>query len=107
MGKKLYVGGLSYSTTEESLAQAFGEFGTVESANIITDKMSGRSKGFGFVEMSTDEEATKAIEGMNGKEFEGRTITVNEARPPKKTFGGSRGGFGGGNGGGYGGGSNW
>jgi RNA recognition motif-containing protein len=81
MAKKLYVGGLSYDTTEESLKELFSQAGTVESAVIITDKMSGRSKGFGFVEMSTEEEAQKAIETLNGKEFESRTITVNEARP--------------------------
>ena len=81
MAKKLYVGGLSYSTTEDALKQAFSEAGTVESAVIIIDRMTNRSKGFGFVEMSTEEEAQKAIEALNGKEFEGRTITVNEARP--------------------------
>jgi len=81
MSKKLYVGGLSYDTTEDSLQAAFSEAGTVESARVITDRMSGRSKGFGFVEMSSDEEAKKAIELWNGKEFEGRTLTVNEARP--------------------------
>lgn len=81
MAKKLYVGGLSYDTTEDSLKELFSQAGTVESAIIITDKMSGRSKGFGFVEMSTEEESQKAIETLNGKEFEGRTITVNEARP--------------------------
>ncbi|TSC91953.1 MAG: RNA recognition motif-containing protein [Parcubacteria group bacterium Licking1014_17] len=108
MAKKLYVGGLSYDTTEEKLKEAFAQFGTVESAAVIIDRMSGRSKGFGFVEMSTEEEAQKAIEGMNGKEFDGRTITVNEARPPEARpprqggGGGFRGshGFGGG---GYGG----
>lgn len=81
MAKKLYVGGLSYSTTEQSLRDAFAQAGTVETATVIMDRMSGRSKGFGFVEMSTDEEAQKAIEMFNGKEFEGRTLTVNEARP--------------------------
>jgi RNA recognition motif-containing protein len=81
MAKKLYIGGLPYSTTEDSLKQAFAGAGTVESATIITDKMSGRSRGFGFVEMSTDEEAQKAIEMWHEKEFEGRTLTVNEARP--------------------------
>jgi cold-inducible RNA-binding protein len=104
MAKKLYVGGLSYSTTEDSLKDAFSQAGTVETATIIVDKMSGRSKGFGFVEMSSDEEATKAIELWNGKEFEGRTLTVNEARPmearpPRRDFnrgGGSGRGFGGG-----------
>ncbi len=98
MAKKLYVGGLPYSTSEDALKDAFSQAGAVETATIITDKMSGRSKGFGFVEMSTDEEAQKAIEMWNGKEFEGRTLTVNEARPmearpPRRDFnrGGGRG----------------
>jgi len=90
MAKKLYVGGLSYDTTEDSLKDAFAKAGTVESAVIITDKMSGRSKGFGFVEFSSDEDAQKAIEMWNGKEFEGRSLTVNEARPmeerPRRDF---------------------
>ncbi len=81
MAKKLYVGGLPFSTTEDALKEAFSQCGAVESAIIITDKMSGRSKGFGFVEMSTEEEAQAAIETWNGKDFEGRNITVNEARP--------------------------
>lgn len=81
MAKKLYVGGLSYDTSEGSLRELFSQAGAVESATIIMDKMTGRSKGFGFVEMSSDGEAQKAIEMFNGKEFEGRTITVNEARP--------------------------
>ncbi|MBI2506554.1 MAG: RNA-binding protein [Candidatus Colwellbacteria bacterium] len=81
MAKKLYVGGLSYDTSEGTLKELFGEAGTVESANVITDRATGRSKGFGFVEMSSDEEAKKAIEMLNGKEVDGRTITVNEARP--------------------------
>ena len=81
MAKKLYVGNLSYEMTEDALKDAFSQAGTVESAIIIKDKMSGRSKGFGFVEMSTDEEAQKAIEMLNGKEFDGRALTVNEARP--------------------------
>ncbi|MBU2025222.1 RNA-binding protein [Patescibacteria group bacterium] len=93
MNKNLYVGGLSYDTTEDSLSKAFSQAGTVESANIITNKMTGQSKGFGFVEMSTPEEAKKAIELFNGKEFEGRNLTVNEARPPRKDFGSDRGGF--------------
>ncbi|OGZ27335.1 MAG: RNA-binding protein [Candidatus Nealsonbacteria bacterium RIFOXYB1_FULL_40_15] len=84
MAKKLYVGGLSYSTTEDSLRNYFSEAGTVESATVIIDRLSGRSKGFGFVEMSTEEEAQKAIETFNGKEFEGRTLTVNEAKPLEK-----------------------
>ena len=81
MAKKLYVGGLSYDTTEDTLRETFSGAGTVESATIIKDKMSGRSKGFGFVEMSSDEEAQKAIEMLNGKELDGRSLTVNEARP--------------------------
>ena len=105
MAKKLYVGGLSYSTTQDSLRDAFAQVGTVESATIIMDKMTGRSKGFGFVEMANDEEADKAIEMWNGKELEGRKLTVNEARPMEprapRTGGFNRGG---GNGGGFGGG---
>ena len=101
MAKKLYVGGLSYDTTENALKEMFAKAGTVESATVITDRMSGRSKGFGFVEMSSDEEAQKAIETFNGKELDGRSLTVNEARPmedrPKRDFDrGGRGGFGGG-----------
>lgn len=101
MAKKLYVGGLSYSTTDDTLKNTFSEAGTVESATIIMDKMSGRSKGFGFVEMSSDEEAQKAIEMFNGKDLDGRNITVNEARPMESRprqggfDRGSRGGFGG------------
>ncbi|MDO8470864.1 MAG: RNA-binding protein [bacterium] len=106
MAKKLYVGGLSYSTQEDTLRDEFSKAGTVETASIIIDKMSGRSKGFGFVEMSTDEDAQKAIEMFNGKELDGRSLTVNEARPmepraPRQGgggFGGGR-GFGGGGGG--------
>ena len=81
MAKKLYVGGLSYDTTEDTLKETFSQAGTVESATIIIDRTTGRSKGFGFVEMSSDEEAQKAIETLNGKELDGRSITVNEARP--------------------------
>ena len=80
MAKKLYVGGLSYNTTQETLKDTFSQAGTVDSAVVITDKMSGRSKGFGFVEMSTEEEAQKAIEMFNGKELDGRTVTLNEVR---------------------------
>lgn len=99
---KLYVGGLSYSTTQDSLGSLFSQAGQVVSATIIMDKMSGRSRGFGFVEMSSDEEAQKAVEMFNGQEFEGRTLTVNEARPmadrPRRSGGFNRGGngFGGG-----------
>lgn len=105
MAKKLYVGGLSYDTTEETLKKTFSEAGTVESASIIIDKVSGRSKGFGFVEMSSDEEAQKAIEMFNGKELDGRSITVNVARPPESRP--QRGGFGGGRGSGGDRRSNW
>jgi RNA recognition motif-containing protein len=112
MAKKLYVGGLPYATTDTELKEAFSQAGAVESAVIIMDKMSGRSKGFGFVEMSSDEEAQKAIEMMNGKDFGGRTLTVNEARPmedrPRRDFrGGGGGGYGGGSRGGNGGGRSW
>lgn len=104
MATKLYVGGLSYSTTENTLKDTFSQAGTVVSAVIIIDKMTGRSKGFGFVEMSTEEEAVKAIELFNGKELDGRTITVNEARPmePRPHTGG---GFNRGGGRGFGGGT--
>jgi len=81
MNKKLYVGSLSYDTNDDSLKNAFAQAGTVESAVVITDKMSGRSKGFGFVEMATEDEAGKAIEMWNGKELDGRKVVVNEARP--------------------------
>ena len=81
MAKKLYVGGLSYSTTEDTLKDLFSQAGAIDSVAIIMDKMTNRSKGFGFVEMSNDAEAEKAIEMFNGTEFEGRKITVNEARP--------------------------
>jgi RNA recognition motif-containing protein len=101
MGKKLYVGNLSYSTTNQDLEQLFGQYGQVASAQIINDRDTGRSKGFGFVEMSSDDEAQAAIAALNGQEHQGRTLTVNEARPKE-----DRGGFGGGGGGrgGYGGG---
>lgn len=104
MAKKLYVGGLSYDTSTDTLKSTFAEAGTVETATIIMDKMSGRSKGFGFVEMSSEEEAQKAIEMFNGKELDGRRLTVNEARPMEarpRQGGFNRGGgnrdFGGGN----------
>lgn len=104
MAKKLYVGSLSYDTNDQGLRDAFSKAGTVESATVIMDKMTGRSKGFGFVEMSTDEEAQKGIEMWNGKELDGRTLTVNEARPMEprapRTGGFDRGGRGGGFGGG-------
>jgi RNA recognition motif-containing protein len=81
MAKKLYVGGLPYTTTDEALQTAFAQAGAVQSVTIVTDKMTGRSRGFGFVEMTTDEDAAKAIEMFNGKDFEGRRLTVSEARP--------------------------
>jgi RNA recognition motif-containing protein len=81
MEKKLYIGGLPYGTTQEALASLFSEVGTVESARIITDRETGRSKGFAFVEMSSDTEAQAAVDKFNGQEFEGRRLTVNEARP--------------------------
>ena len=94
---KLYIGGLSYSTTQDALKDAFMAAGSVTSATIITDKMSGRSRGFGFVEYATDEEGQKAIEMFNGKEIDGRKITVNEARPmtdrPPRREGGGFGRF--------------
>lgn len=86
MEKKLYIGSLSYDTTEDSLKELFSQAGTVDSASIITDKFSGKSKGFGFVEMSSEEEAKKAIETFNGKELDGRNIIVAEARPMRKSF---------------------
>ena len=109
MGKKLYVGNLSYQTESSELQEMFAEFGTVASAEIIADRETGRSKGFGFVEMGTDDEAAAAIAGMNGKEIGGRTLTVNEAKPKEPRSGGFGGGGGGGGrrgggGGGYGGG---
>jgi RNA recognition motif-containing protein len=131
MENKLYVGGLPYSTTEDALRSAFSQAGNVTAAQIIMDKMTGRSKGFGFVEMASAEEAQAAIDMFHGKDFEGRTLTVNVARPkeegaPRRSFGGdrggsrggfggndrggSRGGFGGGDRGGFGGGdrrSSW
>jgi cold-inducible RNA-binding protein len=93
MAKKLYVGGIPYSTTQDELKGAFSEQGTVLSATIIIDKMTGRSKGFGFVEMENDAEADAAIAEWNGKDFQGRSLTVNEARPleeraPRREFGG-------------------
>ncbi len=81
MAKNLFVGSLPWSVNDEQLAQIFGEAGSVDSARVITERETGRSKGFGFVEMATEEEAKKAIETLNGKEIEGRAITVNEARP--------------------------
>ena len=91
MGRKLYVGNLGYDVTDADLSQLFGEHGTVDSANVITDRDSGRSKGFGFVEMSTDDEAEAAITALNGRDHSGRALTVNEARPRPE---GGRGGGG-------------
>ncbi len=104
MAKKLYVGGLPYSTTDNELKDAFAQAGAVSSAIIIMDKMTGRSKGFGFVEFANDEDAQKAIDLWNGKDFGGRSLTVNEARPmeerPRRDFRGGGGGDWGGGGGG-------
>jgi len=111
MGNKLYVGNLSYNVRDDDLQQAFAQYGTVSSAKVMMDRDTGRSKGFGFVEMGSDPEAQAAINGMNGQALDGRAIVVNEARPREERpggfgGGGSRGGFGGGGGGsgGYGGG---
>jgi RNA recognition motif-containing protein len=105
MGTKLYVGNLSFRTTSEELRDAFAAVGTVESASVIEDRDTGRSRGFAFVEMATPEEAGKAIEEFNGKDFGGRNLTVNEAKPRADRGGGGGRGYGGGGGrGGYGGG---
>ena len=101
MGKKLYVGNLNYGVTDQELSQLFQEHGTVESAQVIMDRDTGRSKGFGFVEMHNDQEAQAAIAALNGQESGGRTLTVNEARPKNES-----GGRGGDNGRGYGSGRN-
>ena len=93
---KLYVGGLPYSVTDEKLEDLFSAHGTVESARVITDRMTGRSKGFGFVEMSSQEEAEVAIAKLNDSDCEGRTLVVNEAKPREKRSGGGYGGGGGG-----------
>ena len=106
MGNKLYVGNLAYSVRDDSLLQAFSPFGTVTSAKVMMDRETGRSKGFGFVEMGSDAEAQAAINGMNGQAIDGRAVVVNEARPREERPGGFGGGGGGrsGGGGGYGGG---
>jgi RNA recognition motif-containing protein len=107
MGNKLYVGNLSYNIRDDDLQQAFAQYGTVNSAKVMMDRDTGRSKGFGFVEMGSDPEAQAAINGMNGQALDGRAIVVNEARPREERPGGFRGGYGGGStggGGGYGGG---
>ncbi len=102
MGRKLYVGNLPYSATEETLRETFSQCGSVDSVNMITDRDTGQSKGFGFVEMSRDSEAQKAIQELNGSTLDGREIKVNEAKPkaPRRGGGGNRGG-------GYGGGNRW
>lgn len=121
MSMKLYVGNISFTTTNQDLNDLFGQIGTVESANIIEDRETGRSRGFGFVEMASREDGEKAIEELNGKEFSGRELKVNEAKPQENRGGGGggRGGYGGGGGrgnrgggggyggGGYGGGNRW
>ena len=101
MGKKLYVGNLTYSVTHTNLEEWFAQYGTVQSAQVITDRDTGRSKGFAFVEMDTDAEALAAIQGLNDQEYDGRRLTVNEAKPRVARTGGYGGG---GGGGGYGGG---
>ena len=98
MGSKLYVGGLPYSATEQQLNEVFGAHGTVASVRIISDKFTGQSRGFGFVEMSSDAEAKAAITALNGTDMGGRTLTVNEAKPMEQRSGGGGGGFGGGGG---------
>ncbi len=107
MSMKLYVGNLSFNTSSYDLEEMFGAIGTVESANVVEDRETGRSRGFGFVEMSSKEEGERAIEEFNGKEIEGRSLTVNEAKPRENRGfggggggGGGRGGYGGGGGGG-------
>jgi RNA recognition motif-containing protein len=103
MGKKLYVGNLTYGVTDSDLLKLFEAHGAVQSAQVIMDRDTGRSKGFGFVEMNSDQEAQAAIQALNGKEVDGRSLTVNEAKP-RTEGGGGRGGSGGGGRGGYGGG---
>lgn len=104
MAKNIYVGNLSYSTSEPEIEQMFAEFGPIDSVKIVTDRQTGRSKGFGFVEMTNEEDADKAIAELNGKDIGGRALTVNEARPRENRGGGGggggRGGYGGGGGGG-------
>ena len=104
MGNKLYVGNLPYSFRDEDMQQAFSQFGSVSSAKVMMERDTGRSKGFGFVEMGSDAEAQAAIKGLNGQNYGGRDLVVNEARPMEARPPRSGGGFGGGGGGGYGGG---
>ena len=92
MGKKLYVGNLPYAATEQSLTDKFAAFGTVESAKVITDRDTGQSKGFGFIEMGSDSEAQAAIDSLNGTDYDGRPMKVNEAKPQEKRSGGGGGG---------------
>jgi RNA recognition motif-containing protein len=100
VGKKLYVGNLTYSVTSSDLEGWFAQFGTVQSAQVIQDRDTGRSKGFGFVEMDTEAEAQAAIQGLHDQEYDGRRLTVNEAKPREPRSGGGGGGYGGGGGGG-------
>jgi RNA recognition motif-containing protein len=104
MGKRIYVGNLGYDVSDGDLEQLFAQYGAVQSAQVISDRMTGRSKGFAFVEMASDEEATAAIAALNGKDMGGRALTVNEAKPREEGGGGRGGGGGGGGRGGYGGG---
>ena len=104
MSTKLYVGNLSFRVTGDDLFEHFSQAGTVESANVVQDRETGRSRGFGFVEMASEEEASNAIAEFNGQEYDGRNLVVNEARPRENGGGGNRGGRGGGGRGGYGGG---
>ena len=99
MGRKLYVGNLPYSATEQDLTDKFAASGTVESVKLITDRDTGRSKGFGFIEMASAAEAQAAIDSLNGTDYDGRPMKVNEAKPEQKRSGGGRGGYGGGGGG--------
>jgi RNA recognition motif-containing protein len=107
MGKRIYVGNLPFTTNEQELSDLFGQHGAVESVRIVTDRDTGRSRGFAFVEMSTEEDAERALSSLQGTDFGGRTLTVSEARAPQRSgggFGGGRGGAGGYGGGGHGGG---
>ena len=106
MGKRLYVGNLSFNVTSQDLEELFAQFGSVQSAQVVQDRDTGRSKGFGFVEMADDNAAQEAIRGLNEKEHDGRNLTVNEARPREERSGGG-GGYGGGRGGSRGGGKRW